>query len=64
MSALSMIKRTYFAENKKLKPSINKSYRGEERSSEGVEMIFIEIIKTYILILIKNLIASETILFK
>ena len=59
-----MIKRIYFIENKKLKPSIDKSYKGEERSLKEIKIIFIKIIKIYILILIKDLIISKTILFK
>ena len=62
--APSMIKRIYFAENKKLKPSIDKPHKGEKRSLKGVEVIFIKIIKTRISVLIKDLITSGAISFK
>ena len=61
---LSMIKRIYFVEGKKLKLSTDKSYRGEKKFLEKVGVIFTEIIKMYILVLIKNLIISGIILFK
>ena len=58
------MKRTYFIKNKKLKLSINKPYKNKKRSLKKIEIIFIKIIKTYISVLIKDLIISETILFK
>ena len=59
-----MMKRIYFIENKKLKPSTNKFYRDKERFLKRIKIIFTKIIKIYILILIKNLITSKAILFK
>ena len=64
ISTLSMIKRIYFIKNKKLKLSINKFYKNEERFLEEVKVIFIKIIKIYILVLIKDLIISRTISLK
>ena len=64
MPAPSMIKRICFAEGKKLKPSIDKSYRGEERSLEGAGVILIKIMKMCVLVLIKDLIISGIISFK
>ena len=61
---LSIIKRIYFIKNKKLKLSTNKPYKDEKRFLKKIKIIFTEIIKIYILILIKNLIISKIILFK
>ena len=64
MPALSIIKRICFVEDKKLKLFTDKLYRGEKRFLKKIKMIFAEIIKMYILILIKDLIVSRVILFK
>ena len=62
--APSVIKRIYFIEDKKLKLSINKSHKGEEKSLKKIKIIFTKIIKICISVLIKNLIIFKTILFK
>ena len=61
---LSVMKKTYFIEDKKLKLSINKFYRDKERFLKGTEIILTEIMKIYILMLIKDLITSEAISLK
>ena len=58
------MKRIYFIEGKKLKPSTGKLYKNKKNFLEGIEVIFAEIIKIYILVLIKDLITSGVILFK
>ena len=60
----SIIKRICFVEGKKLKLSIDKSYKSEKRFLEEVKVIFIKIIKTCVLVLIKNLIVFKAISLK
>ena len=64
ISTLSIIKKTYFIKNKKLKPFTDKLYKDKKKFSKEIKIIFIKIIKIHILILIKNLITFKIISFK